>query len=422
MANLEAYRVKNRVPPPGIKAHSTRAVGASWAVHHRASAIQLCKAATWCSIHTFAKFYKGHTYASADAGLGRRILQAAGALLIQDEISAAIFFLLPFPVPSSSGRGCLRQFSALKSALFQTGDSESRGIVLSSLSAPVHKTEWVLHNLEEVNAPSGYVSRTASFQRLDTLLGFLDELFLTEEDQKKLHDFEELCVEIYFNDKNDKFHLGSEERIRVTSDRVEQMCIQIKEVGDRVNYIKRSLHSLDSQIGHLQDLSALTVDTLKTLTAQKASEASKVHTEIRELSISKHLGQNLVDDGPLRSSMRKKHSVNNFFGSSFPQGSPEANSNYLFNISLRDERNTVGKKHAKPAKLEKSNGDELKAGNVSPTKIVKSREHCGIWRVCCTRLRKDGNQGKHQVTKRGPALSYQMFTLVTSEDIAESLS
>nr|3E7K_A Chain A, TRPM7 channel [Rattus norvegicus]3E7K_B Chain B, TRPM7 channel [Rattus norvegicus]3E7K_C Chain C, TRPM7 channel [Rattus norvegicus]3E7K_D Chain D, TRPM7 channel [Rattus norvegicus]3E7K_E Chain E, TRPM7 channel [Rattus norvegicus]3E7K_F Chain F, TRPM7 channel [Rattus norvegicus]3E7K_G Chain G, TRPM7 channel [Rattus norvegicus]3E7K_H Chain H, TRPM7 channel [Rattus norvegicus] len=52
---------------------------------------------------------------------------------------------------------------------------------------------------------------------------------------------------------------------RVTFERVEQMSIQIKEVGDRVNYIKRSLQSLDSQIGHLQDLSALTVDTLKTL-------------------------------------------------------------------------------------------------------------------------------------------------------------
>ncbi|CAJ0925666.1 unnamed protein product [Ranitomeya imitator] len=32
----------------------------------------------------------------------------------------------------------------------------------------------------------------------------------------------------------------------------------------------------------------------------------------------------------------------------------------------------------------------------------------------------DGNQGKHRITKRGPALSYPMFTLVTSEDIAES--
>ncbi len=73
--------------------------------------------------------------------------------------------------------------------------------------------------------------------------------------------------------------------------RVETMCVQLKEVGNKVNFIKRSLHTLDSQIGHLQDLSALTVDTLKALTAQRASEASKVHNQItRELSVSKNLG------------------------------------------------------------------------------------------------------------------------------------
>ncbi|XP_058012493.1 transient receptor potential cation channel subfamily M member 7 isoform X3 [Ahaetulla prasina] len=165
------------------------------------------------------------------------------------------------------------------------------------------------------------------------------KLFLTEEDQKKLHDFEELCVEMYFSEKDDKFHCRSEERIRVTSERVEQMCIQIKEVGDRVNYIKRSLQSLDTQIGHLQDLSALTVDTLKTLTAQKASEASKVHNEItRELSISKHLAQNLIDDVPLRSSMWRKHSIGNAFGSSFPQGGLETNNAVLCNISMQEEK------------------------------------------------------------------------------------
>uniref|UniRef100_A0A673Z221 non-specific serine/threonine protein kinase n=1 Tax=Salmo trutta TaxID=8032 RepID=A0A673Z221_SALTR len=121
------------------------------------------------------------------------------------------------------------------------------------------------------------------------------KLFLTEEDQKKLHDFEEQCVETYFHEKNDQFHSGSEERIRLTSDRVETMCIQLKEVGNRVNFIKRSLHTLDSQIGHLQDLSALTVDTLKTLTAQRASEASKVHNQItRELSLSKNFAPSLV--------------------------------------------------------------------------------------------------------------------------------
>uniref|UniRef100_A0AAY4EKZ3 non-specific serine/threonine protein kinase n=1 Tax=Denticeps clupeoides TaxID=299321 RepID=A0AAY4EKZ3_9TELE len=122
------------------------------------------------------------------------------------------------------------------------------------------------------------------------------KLFLTEEDQKKLHDFEEQCVETYFHEKDDKFHSGSDERIRVTSTRIESMCIQLKEVGNRVNFIKRSLHTLDSQIGHLQDLSALTVDTLKELTAQRASEASKVHNEItRELSISKNLVPNTGD-------------------------------------------------------------------------------------------------------------------------------
>ncbi|XP_054522930.1 transient receptor potential cation channel subfamily M member 7 isoform X17 [Pan troglodytes] len=165
------------------------------------------------------------------------------------------------------------------------------------------------------------------------------KLFLTEEDQKKLHDFEEQCVEMYFNEKDDKFHSGSEERIRVTFERVEQMCIQIKEVGDRVNYIKRSLQSLDSQIGHLQDLSALTVDTLKTLTAQKASEASKVHNEItRELSISKHLAQNLIDDGPVRPSVWKKHGVVNTLSSSLPQGDLESNNPFHCNILMKDDK------------------------------------------------------------------------------------
>uniref|UniRef100_A0AAY5KTH2 non-specific serine/threonine protein kinase n=1 Tax=Esox lucius TaxID=8010 RepID=A0AAY5KTH2_ESOLU len=121
----------------------------------------------------------------------------------------------------------------------------------------------------------------------------MTSLFCSE-DQKKLHDFEEQCVEKYFHEKDDKFHSGSEERIRLTSDRVETICVQLKEVGNKVNFIKRSLHTLDSQIGHLQDLSALTVDTLKTLTAQRASEASKVHSQItRELSLP-NFAQNLV--------------------------------------------------------------------------------------------------------------------------------
>lgn len=103
------------------------------------------------------------------------------------------------------------------------------------------------------------------------------------------------------------------------------MCLQLREVGNKVNFIKRSLHTLDSQIGHLQDLSALTVDTLKTLTAQRASEASKVHNQItRELSLSKNVVPSIApvatDTGPhSKSSVICKRSVGAFFGSSYPQ-------------------------------------------------------------------------------------------------------
>ncbi|XP_008120961.1 transient receptor potential cation channel subfamily M member 7 [Anolis carolinensis] len=223
------------------------------------------------------------------------------------------------------------------------------------------------------------------------------KLFLTEEDQKKLHDFEELCVEIYFNEKDDKFHCGSEERIRVTSERVEHMCIQIKEVGDRVNYIKRSLQSLDTQIGHLQDLSALTVDTLKTLTAQKASEASKVHNEItRELSISKHLTQNLIDDGPLRSSVWRKHSIGNVFGSSFPQGGLESNNAVLCNISMQNERDSGYKIMGLPKGDEfnfpgaGSSGSALVPRALSPPELRQRVQGTDLAK-CSNKTKKTGN-------------------------------
>ncbi|XP_069820999.1 uncharacterized protein [Dendropsophus ebraccatus] len=78
-AIAQAYRSKGKSPPFRIAAHSTRSVGASWAIRHGASALQLCKAATWSSLHTFSRFYRVDTFASADASLGRLVLQAAVA-------------------------------------------------------------------------------------------------------------------------------------------------------------------------------------------------------------------------------------------------------------------------------------------------------------------------------------------------------
>lgn len=91
------------------------------------------------------------------------------------------------------------------------------------------------------------------------------KLYLTKDDLKKLHDFEEQCVEKYFHEKTEGLNCSCEEQIRATSERVSEMFFQLKEMNEKVSFIKDSLLSLDSQVGHLQDLSALTVDTLKVL-------------------------------------------------------------------------------------------------------------------------------------------------------------
>uniref|UniRef100_A0A670JFD6 non-specific serine/threonine protein kinase n=1 Tax=Podarcis muralis TaxID=64176 RepID=A0A670JFD6_PODMU len=114
-------------------------------------------------------------------------------------------------------------------------------------------------------------------------------LYLSDEELKKLHDFEEQCVEKYLHEKNGSLHSSDSERIRVTTERVEEMFSQLKEVHEKVFYVKDALLALDSQLGHLQDLSALTVDTLKvisavdTLQVEEALLAHKKHQTYRKL-------------------------------------------------------------------------------------------------------------------------------------------
>ncbi|KAL7988739.1 hypothetical protein Chor_007658 [Crotalus horridus] len=93
------------------------------------------------------------------------------------------------------------------------------------------------------------------------------KLYLSDEELKKLHDFEEQCVEQYLHEKKESFHFSNSEQIRVTNERVQEMFSQLKEIHEKVIYIKDALLALDSQLGHLQDLSVLTVDTLKIISA-----------------------------------------------------------------------------------------------------------------------------------------------------------
>lgn len=53
------------------------------------------------------------------------------------------------------------------------------------------------------------------------------ELYLSDEELKKLHDFEEQCVEEYFHEKNENLSSSGSERIRLTTERCVLMHIYI---------------------------------------------------------------------------------------------------------------------------------------------------------------------------------------------------
>uniref|UniRef100_A0A803JRA6 Core-binding (CB) domain-containing protein n=1 Tax=Xenopus tropicalis TaxID=8364 RepID=A0A803JRA6_XENTR len=63
-------------PPIFIKAHSTRATSTSWAERLLVPPNQICKAATWSSLHTFSKHYRLDIDALQETAFGRAILQS----------------------------------------------------------------------------------------------------------------------------------------------------------------------------------------------------------------------------------------------------------------------------------------------------------------------------------------------------------
>ncbi|XP_036381855.1 transient receptor potential cation channel subfamily M member 6 [Megalops cyprinoides] len=101
------------------------------------------------------------------------------------------------------------------------------------------------------------------------------KLYLCQEDLKKLHDFEEQCVTIYFHRKDENLHCSQENRIKSTTETAEEMCGQLQEVSEKVHFIKDTLQSLDSQLGHLQDMSALVVDTLGVISASDSLQVEE---------------------------------------------------------------------------------------------------------------------------------------------------
>ncbi|XP_057611916.1 transient receptor potential cation channel subfamily M member 1 isoform X2 [Chionomys nivalis] len=91
------------------------------------------------------------------------------------------------------------------------------------------------------------------------------KLFLSEEELKKLHEFEEQCVQEHFREKEDEQQSSSDERIRVTCERVENMSMRLEEINERENFMKTSLQTVDLRLSQLEELSGRMVSALENL-------------------------------------------------------------------------------------------------------------------------------------------------------------
>ncbi|XP_069332509.1 transient receptor potential cation channel subfamily M member 3 isoform X3 [Eulemur rufifrons] len=104
------------------------------------------------------------------------------------------------------------------------------------------------------------------------------KLFITDDELKKVHDFEEQCIEEYFREKDDRFNSSNDERIRVTSERVENMSMRLEEVNEREHSMKASLQTVDIRLAQLEDLIGRMATALERLTGLERTESNKIRS------------------------------------------------------------------------------------------------------------------------------------------------
>ncbi|XP_050595317.1 transient receptor potential cation channel trpm isoform X7 [Bombus affinis] len=80
------------------------------------------------------------------------------------------------------------------------------------------------------------------------------KLFLEADDMERLYDFEEDCVEGYFREQELKLQMSTEERVKITTERVENMHSKIEDIDKKENTQNASLQAVEFRMRKLEEL------------------------------------------------------------------------------------------------------------------------------------------------------------------------
>ncbi|XP_071054078.1 transient receptor potential cation channel trpm isoform X4 [Onthophagus taurus] len=81
------------------------------------------------------------------------------------------------------------------------------------------------------------------------------KLFLEKEDMERLYDFEEECVEGYFAEQDYKLQQSTEDRIRVTTERVENIVQKVEDINTKENCQTQTMQNLEFRLRKVEEAS-----------------------------------------------------------------------------------------------------------------------------------------------------------------------
>ncbi|XP_076249025.1 transient receptor potential cation channel, subfamily M [Calliopsis andreniformis] len=104
------------------------------------------------------------------------------------------------------------------------------------------------------------------------------KLFLEADDMERLYDFEEDCVEGYFREQELKLQMSTEERVKITTERVENMHQKIEDIEKKENTQNASLQAVEFRIRKLEELNEQTLAHLGVIHRFMATHMPNIET------------------------------------------------------------------------------------------------------------------------------------------------
>ncbi|XP_037034801.1 transient receptor potential cation channel trpm isoform X3 [Bradysia coprophila] len=103
------------------------------------------------------------------------------------------------------------------------------------------------------------------------------KLFLEKDDMERLYDFEEECVEGYFREQEIVLNQSTDERIKATNDRVENMTQKIEDINQKENIQSATVQNIDFRLRKVEESAEQILSTLAVI-----HRFMSAHTSIQE--------------------------------------------------------------------------------------------------------------------------------------------